>query len=256
MQTKFYNFLQRATGDKYLINPILGIGYLTIIEAASKDNAITRAKKLGMHETCDGECQKCGARWKFMETTEQKIVTANCYDFIERLYYPMVYLHMKSGVFVELNSKHQFSNESATELLQLNEQRKLNLRGNEIAHLKSFIHTSNKNPVLKNLDPLREPPSMVPSKFNQHETLCRALELKIITDDVYKVLQKTTMTKLEIESFKKKIKDSEPRKKRGIDWAKMRMELEQARAEIPTPPNNSTSNPLDHWTSTPVSFNA
>lgn len=159
----------------------------------------------------------------------------NGYDKIDRLHYNLYYLHLKSGTFVEMHRKFAFSTEAATELLNLNVAGKMALRTSEINTLKSFINKDNKNPTLRILGPLREPPSLVPSKFKQHEILFKAVELKIIAPDVYHVLQKTTMTQKELETIEKQIQAKEPKKKKTtIDWMRMSDEMSNLRSDIET----------------------
>jgi hypothetical protein len=63
---KFYTFDQNNSGGSFVHDPVAGIGYRVIIEAASCDDAVNKAESIGLYwdGVEDGrDCSCCGDRW-------------------------------------------------------------------------------------------------------------------------------------------------------------------------------------------------
>lgn len=86
--TKFFTFSQNNSGGHFIEDVKLGIGHHVIIEAISQNDAIERAKNIGLYfDGCENEidCECCGDRWYMPldeSSTEPLIYGQNAKNYI------------------------------------------------------------------------------------------------------------------------------------------------------------------------------
>ena len=59
----FFEFRQNNSGGTFVYDEQKGISHSVIVEADSKDDAITRAEQIGLYFDGEGDCPCCGDRW-------------------------------------------------------------------------------------------------------------------------------------------------------------------------------------------------